>query len=450
MNDLRNEPSHDDPPRGARAMNVLRWALFAALAVLALVAIVSYVRGRLPAARETAVAGADVYYCPMHPNITSARPGECPICGMSLEKRAPGGASASGAHGNVPRLTTVHLTPDRIQMIGVRTVVAEPGGLAPERELPGFVAPDEQRITRVELRVSGWVQDVIAGNTGEPVERGQPLLTISSPELFQSEQEFVIAMAARDSGSHPHDVALFDAARTRLALLGVPAEEIARLERSRQAVTRLTLRAPVAGVVMDRPVVPGQAVGPGTTLMTIADLSRVWVLADLYERDLPYVRAGSRARFTSDALPGRVMEGTIEFVYPTVDPATRTTRARLALDNPGRALRPGMYGTVRVRGTPARAALVLPAEAVINTGNERYVFLVRPNGHFEPRLVRVGREEGDQVEILAGIAAGDTVVASGSFLIDSESRLEAALGGMNQAPEPGAKPAPPDPHAGHR
>jgi len=167
------------------------------------------------------------------------------------------------------------------------------------------------------------------------------------------------------------------------------------------------------------------------------------------------VRAGSRARFESEALPGRTLEGTIDFVYPTVDPNTRTAKARLVLANPGHALRPGTFGTVRVRGTAPRAGLVLPSEAVINTGNERYVFLARANGHFEPRRVQVGREEGDAVEILSGIAPGDTVVASGSFLIDSESRLEAALGGMDAAGSSSTRPrsaasSTADPHRGHR
>lgn len=452
-------PPHDpSPPPGAPLMNALRWVLFAALVLLAVVAIAAWFRGRAPATRETVAAGAQVYYCPMHPSITSDRPGECPICGMSLEKRIPGDAGRSSDQGDVPRLTTIHLTPERIQMIGVRTLVAQPGGIAPERELTGFVAPDEQRIARVQLRVAGWVQEVIAGRTGDFVRRGQPLLTIYSPELYQSEREFLIALAAGDSGFHEHDAALVSASLSRLSLLGVPAEEIERLERSREAVTRITLRAPVSGTVMERGVVTGQYVGPDTPLLTIADLSRVWVMVDLYERDLPVVRRGSRARFTSEALPGRALEGLIDFVYPTVDPATRTAKARLVLDNRDHLLRPGMFGTVRVRGTAERAAVVLPSEAVINTGTERYVFLAHANGHFEPRRVRVGREEGDRVEILSGLAPGDTVVASGSFLIDSESRLEAALGGMGDAPAAGPKSGSSttgtkgatDPHRGHR
>lgn len=446
MSDLRHEPESGAPPPGAPLMNALRWVLFAGLLVLAVVAIAAYIRGRSPAARETVAAGAAVYYCPMHPNITSDRPGECPICGMSLEKREPGAAAGTSSQGNVPRLTSVHLTPDRVQMIGVRTLVARPGGFATERELAGFVAPDEQRLARVQLRVAGWVQELNAGRVGDFVARGAPLLTIHSPELFQSETEFLIALAARDSGVHEHDARLLEASRSRLRFMGVPGDEVERLERTRQASSRLTLRSPASGTVLERGVVTGQYVGPDTPLLTIADLSRVWVLMDLYERDLPMVRRGGRARFTSEALPGRTLEGTIDFVYPTVDPETRTAKARLVLDNHDHALRPGMFGTVRVRDTAGRTGIVLPSEAVINTGTQRYVFLAHAGGHFEPRAVRVGREEGDKVEILSGVAAGDTVVASGSFLIDSESRLEAALGGMGTEDTKGAA----DPHRGHR
>lgn len=433
MSEHEHDTNPHAPPPGARLMNVLRWVLFAGLLVLAVVAIAGYLRDRSPAPRATSAAGAEVYYCPMHPSITSDRPGECPICGMSLERRIPGDAGRSAAQGNVPRLTTVHLTPERVQMIGVRTLIAAPGDIAPERELNGFVAPDEQRLARLQLRLSGWIEVLHDGRVGDFVTRGAPLITLNSPELLQNESEFLIALAAGDSNRHEHDVRLLEAARSRLRVLGVPAEEIARLERMREPSGRLTLTAPVAGTVLERGVVAGQYVGPDTPLLTIADLSRVWVLVDLYERDLGFARVGSRARFTSDALPGRTLEGTIEFVYPTIDPDSRTTKARVLLDNRDRALRPGMYGTVRVRGTGARARVTLPSEAVVNTGSERYVFLARAGGHFEPRLVRVGREEGDSVEILSGIAPGDTVVASGTFLVDSESRLEAALGGMGAA-----------------
>jgi Cu(I)/Ag(I) efflux system membrane fusion protein len=202
------------------------------------------------------------------------------------------------------------------------------------------------------------------------------------------------------------------------------------------AIPRLTLRSTVNGTVLERNVTQGQYVAADVPLFTIADLSRVWVLADLYEMDIDRVRAGDRATFTVEAFPGRAFAGRIEFVYPTVSSETRTLKVRLSLDNHDGALRPGMYGRVRVAGRGG-SALVVPGEAVVNTGEHKYVFLARADGHFEPRMVWTGVQDGDRVQILKGLAAGDTVVTSASFLIDSESRLKAAIAGMGKQPDAG-------------
>jgi len=203
--------------------------------------------------------------------------------------------------------------------------------------------------------------------------------------------------------------------------------------------------------VLERGVSEGQYVSADTPLFTVADLGRVWVLADLYEMNFTRVRVGDRARFTADALPQRSFDGTVEFIYPTVSSETRTIKARLAFDNPDGSLRPGMYGRVEVRGR-GEPALVVPAEAVVNTGQSTYVFLAHAGGRFEPRLVQTGREDGERVQIVRGVAPGDTVVQSASFLIDSESRLKAAIAGMGKQPsmpgmpEMGKAPPPAHPH----
>ncbi len=432
---------HEPPPPGAHFMNGVRWTLFVALLILAAVSITSYVVSRRSKTVTAVSAKKALYYCPMHPSYTSDKPGECPICGMSLEPMPasgtpPGPAGAAG-EGNVPGLTSVHLSPERVQMIGVRTVRVELRPLGGALELVGFVAPDESRYRRVQIRASGWVQKLFVSRTGEPVRAGQPLLSIYSPELYQSEQEFLIEGAGMDSVAHgAHEVRALQAARERLRLLGVPEGEIARLERERTASTRLTLRAPVGGTVLERGVAEGQYVGADTPLFTLADLSRVWVLADLYEMDVSRVVVGDRARFTADALPGQPLYARVEFIYPTVSTETRTVKLRLSLANLHGALRPGMYGRVQVIGHgPSR--LAVPAEAVVNTGEHNYVFVAHAGGHFEPRMVRVGFQEDDWVQILNGVAAGDTVVASASFLIDSESRLKAAIAGMGQQPSTG-------------
>jgi Cu(I)/Ag(I) efflux system membrane fusion protein len=445
-------------------MNTLRWALFAGLMLLAVVSIASYVVWRAGGAKPGATAEQRraQFYCPMHPSYTSDKPGECPICGMTLDPIPASGTGADhaamGHEGDVPGLSSVHLTPERIQLIGVRFARVEKRPLGGQLELVGFVAPDEARFKRVQIRAAGWVQELFVNRTGETVRAGQPLLAIYSPELYQSEQEFLIETApaprastgdtveamARDDATALHGMGTQVAAGERLRLFGVPEDEIARLQRERTASTRLVLRAPVSGTVLERNLAEGQYVAADTPLFVVADLSRVWVLADLYEMDFGSVRVGDRARFTADALPNHPFEGRIEFVYPTVTSQTRTLKARVPLGNTEGLLRPGMYGRVHVSGR-GLTALAVPGEAVIHTGEHDYLFVARSGGHFEPRMVWTGVRDGDRVQVLRGVAEGDTVVASASFLIDSESRLKAAIAGMGG---PGQRPGPP-PATGH-
>lgn len=431
-------PSAHQPPPGAGFMNVVRWVLFAVLLVLAVASITGYVLSQRPRTAATAQTKKFIYQCPMHPSYTSDKPGECPICGMTLERvevgRAHEGHTAAGQQGNVPGLTSVHLETDRVQMIGVRTAAVERRDMGGRLDLVGFVAPDESRLRRVQLRVAGWVQQLFVNRTGEWVAAGQPLLSIYSPELYQSEREFLLELGARDTtGAMSHEAGSIPAGRERLKLMGLPEEEISRLERERTAVTRLTIHSPVAGTVLERGVSEGQYVSADTPLFTVVDLSRVWVLGDLYEMDFTRVQAGDAARFTADALPNRSLEGRVDFVYPTVSSETRTIKVRMSVDNTGGLLRPGMYGRVVVTGRGVQA-LVVPEEAIVNTGEHAYVFIARAGGHFEPRMVTLGVRDHDHVQVLQGLAAGDTVVSSASFLIDSESRLKAAIAGMGAQP----------------
>ena len=444
-------PAHDPPPQGAGFMNAVRWVLFAGLLLLAAVSVTSWLLARRASTSVHAQSKRAAYHCPMHPSYTSDRPGECPICGMNLEPIPDAAHAATPADGDVPGLAGVHITPERVQLIGVRTARVERRTMGNRLDLVGFVAPDETQLRRIQLRAAGWVQELYVSRTGERVQAGQPLLAIYSPELYQSGQEYLIELGARDSASAmSHEAGASSAARDRMRLLGVPPEEIARLERERTASTRLVLTAPFTGTVLERGVVEGQYVGADTPLFTLADLSRVWVLADLYEMDFGRARPGDRARFTADALPGRGFEGTVDFIYPTVSSETRTVKLRVTLGDPRGELLPGMYGRVLVTAGGA-SALAVPAEAVVNAGEHDYVFLARAGGHFEPRRVTVGVQDGDWAQILKGLAAGDTVVASASFLIDSESRLKAAIAGMGRV-GPGDSPAAPgaSPSGGHR
>lgn len=425
------------PPPGAHFMNVLRWALFAGLMVLAAVSIGAYVYSKRPVSAAQA-AKKVIYRCPMHPNYTSEKPGDCPICSMSLEKvvvgEGPAGQTMPGGESDVPGLVPVMITPERIQLIGVRTALVARRPLGSQLQLVGFVVPDESRLKRVQIRVSGWIQQLHVNRTGEPVSAGQPLLAIYSPELYQSEREFLIEQEAGDSsgaiGPGTRD------AEVRLRLLGVPDEEVQRLKRERTPATRLVLRSPIAGTVLERGVVEGQYVGADTPLFSLADLSHVWVLADLYEMDMGRVKAGDRVRFVADALPQRPFDGTVQFVYPTISNQTRTLKVRLAFANPGGILKPGSYGRVQV-ASHGRAELTVPQEAVIRAGQHDYVFIAHAGGHFEPRMVWTGEQDGEWVQVLKGLAAGDTVVASASFLIDSESRLKASMTGKGSQPASG-------------
>ncbi len=422
-------------------MNTLRWIIFGGLLLLAIVTISSYVMSHRPQAAKSTSAKAALYHCPMHPSYTSDRPGECPICGMRLEPvpdttgggegHAEGGATA----GDVPGLASVQISPERIQVIGVRTAVVERRSLGERLDLVGFLAPDERNLRRVQLRVAGWIRRLHVNQTGEHVRQGQPLLTIYSPQLYQTEQEFLIELGAQDSTtSSPHEQSALATARERLRLFGVPDEEIRRLEREKAASSDLTLTAPVSGTVLERNVVEGQYVAGDTPLLSIADLSTLWVLADLYEMDFGRVHVGDRAEFLVDAIPGRKFAGRVDFIYPTVSSETRTLKIRFQLQNPDGALRPGMYGRAIVH-SGARPSLVVPTEAIVNAGDHDYAFLARAGGRFEPRHVVVGGGDGTWVTVLRGLAEGDTVVASASFLIDSESRLRAAISGMTAAPD---------------
>jgi Cu(I)/Ag(I) efflux system membrane fusion protein len=275
------------------------------------------------------------------------------------------------------------------------------------------------------------VQQLIVARAGEAVKVGDPLLTLYSPEVLQTEEEFLIERGPNDTVKvDAHGMGGPSVARERLRLLGVPYEEIRRLETERVAAPVITINSRYGGVVLERLVTEGQRVDPNTPLYTIADLGRVWVMADVYEMDAGRVREGDPATFVPDGPNARPRGGRIDFVYPTLASETRTLRVRMELDNADGALKPGMFGRVRIAGRGG-AALVIPSEALVETGDRPYVFVAHADGRFEPRTVRTGSRGDGMVQVLSGVAEGDTVVASAAFLIDSESRLEAAFSGMS-------------------
>jgi Cu(I)/Ag(I) efflux system membrane fusion protein len=322
---------------------------------------------------------------------------------------------------------------ERRQLIGVRRARVERRDLQAEVTAAVVVAPDESRVAHVHTKLSGWITRLAVTQTGGPIRRGAPLLAIYSEELFRAQGEYLslrrdVARLTRDAASAD----LLAAARRRLRLLDMPDAEIAAIERSGVPRRDVVLRAPLAGVVLARNVTEGSYVEPGTELFVVADLSRVWALADVPERQAGPIRVGAPATLRFTALPGETRAARVAYVYPSVAAETRTVRVRLELANGDRALKPGMYGEARLQ-VAAAGALVLPAEAVLETGTERFVFAIAAGGVLEPRRVRVGRRLGDQVELLEGARAGEEVVASASFILDSESRVRAALDAMRRA-----------------
>jgi len=403
-----------------RAKTVLQSSLVL-LAVLLLMA---------PLACHRDVQKGQQYYCPMHPNYRSDKPGDCPICGMRLvpvekqEKEKPATLASS--------LAPVEATGEGIRLAGVQTAVAERRELTRTARGSGVVVPDETRVRRVQTKISGWVEKLYVNATGQAVRAGQPLLALYSPELLATQEELLRAReaAGRFSQSSLPEVRrggeeLLTAARRRLELLDVPPSTIARLEQTGVAQRTVTLTAPVSGYVTGKEIFEGQQVQPGMDLLTVTDLSRVWVEADFFEYESRDLRLGARASVSLPYDPGARLTGRVTFVYPTVDPQSRTLKARLEFPNPGLALKPGMYVDV----TPdlgAQSGIVVPDSAVIDTGVRQVVF-VQQGGTFEPREVRIGSRANGKAVVLSGIAEGERVAVRANFLLDSESRLRAAI-----------------------
>ncbi|GBC81751.1 Cation efflux system protein CusB [bacterium HR10] len=405
-----------------------------------------------------AQSGKAVYYCPMHPEYTSEKPGECPVCGMTLVKREEPGHPP--AHEEALPPGTVRISPVKQQLIGITygEVAFEP--VVHTIRTVGKVTYDETKIARVHAKIEGWIEKVHVDYVGKFVRKGQPLLEIYSPELVATQQELLLALRAKESlGRSPYrEIAsgahsLYEASRKRLELWDIPEEEIQRIQRQGEPLRTLTLYAPVTGFVLARNAFERQRVTPETELYTIADLSTVWVLVDMYEYEAPLVRVGQKATMTLPYFPGKVFHGRVAYIYPQLDPMTRTLKIRLEFPNPGLVLKPDMYANVELRIEYGRR-LSVPEEAVLDSGTEQIVFVAREGGYFEPRRVRVGPKVANRYIILEGLKAGERIVTSGNFLIDSESRLQSALQGMRQgghggASAPGPSPAPGG-HSGHR
>jgi len=417
--------------------------------------------------------GKKLYTCPMHPFIITEQPGNCPICGMTLVPAKGAGGEGGGAaspgkerkikywvapmdpnyrsdkpgkspmgmdlvpvyedEGEGPG--TIRIDPNTVQSIGVRTAPVTVGELKKTIRTVGRVAYDESRITSVNSKVSGWIEKLYVDTTGQEVRKGERLIDIYAPDLVSAQQEYLIARRHFDQvkDSPFPDVVnsareLLASARKRLEYWDIDASQIGKLEATGEVRKTLTLYSPFRGVVVSKAVFDGSKVMTGMELFRIADISRVWVQADVYEYELPWVAPGTPATVTLDYIPGRTFRGTVSYVYPYLEGKTRTATARVELVNPGVLLKPDMYAHVELSPRVGGKTVLVPSDAIIRSGVRNVVFVAQGDGRFQPREVRLGLEgEEGTVQILSGLTGNERVVVSAQFLLDSESNLREAL-----------------------
>lgn len=440
-------------------MAALRWGLVLVMALAALGSFAAYA-GWLQSGSHP--RSAMHYHCPMHPGVVQDHAGECPICSMSLvpKNNAPAPAQADAAsvyycpmhpevtshdpnatcapcngmrlvpkpvqpnaQRAVPGLTPIQLSNDRIQLSGLRSAEVTRGKLGRELRAAATVATDERRLAVVQLRFAGWIETLAARQTGQRVRKGEVLASVYGPDLLAVQQDYLNALrlaagAPGDADRLRHD------ARRRLELLGIAAQEIGALEREAQPLRALPIRSPVSGYVTLKNALQGAYVQPGTTLFEVADLERVWALAEIREHEMSLLRVGQAATLQLAAYPGESFDGEVAFIQPTLDASARTLQIRIELRNPELRLKPGMFGSLMLR-LDGEDGLLIPSEALVDTGELQYVFVAHPGGRFEPRRVSAGARAGDRVQIREGLEVGERVVTNANFLIDSESRLQA-------------------------
>ena len=430
-------------------------------------------------------AAEQLYTCGMHPQVIQNKPGNCPICGMKLTpvrkqaaapqaaasaerkikfykstmnagETSPGPAKDSMGMDMVPvyesepgatdsQLITVD--PITIQNMNIQTATVTRGPLRHLVRTVGAIEYNEASLADVTTKFKGWVEKLYVDTTGQLVMKGEPLFEIYSPELYSAQREYLLGLEGTNA---PGGSALKASALTKLKFFDISDEQIAELERTREPSKTLRILSPQDGFVIEKTVVGGQLADAGTKLYRLADLGLVWVQAQVYEQDLPYVKLGQEATVTISYLPDREFRGRVTYIYPSVDEKTRTARVRMEFHNPGYFLKPGMFATVQVLSELAPSALVVPNTAVLRSGEKNTVFIAREGGRFEPRTVTLGPQaENNTYQVLSGLGEGDRVVTSGQFLLDSESQLREAIQKMLEPKKTGEGPvtAPQDTNA---
>ena len=388
------------------------------------------------------------YVDSMNPAYKSDKPGAAPD-GMALQPvypDTPTGTTGEATRTSVPP-GAIKISPERQQLIGVKFATVELAGDTRSIRTVGRVTYDETRVAHVHTRTDGWIEKVFVDFTGDIVKQGEPMLTIYSPEMLASQQELLLAVRARDlmkanplASAAEHGESLFQAAKRRLELWQLSEDQIQQVLTTGEPIHSITLRAPASGFVTERKAFPNQKVTPDSDLYTITDLSRVWIVADVFESDITSIKLGDAASviFPNGGAP--TIAARVNNIQPQVDPLTRTLKVRLDANNPGLRMKPDMFVNVEF-GVASIKQLVVPAEAVLDTGERQTVFVDLGDGYLEPRQVVVGSRSGDRAVITRGLSAGERVVSSGTFLVDSESQLKAAASGMG-APQPKNSAAP--------
>ncbi|MGB2867660.1 MAG: efflux RND transporter periplasmic adaptor subunit [Bacteroidota bacterium] len=382
-----------------------------------------------PATAQSVPAVQEYYTCPMHPTVISDRPGACPVCGMTLvRKTGPVELSSD----SLAQLQSITLSPTQRVLANVSTAVVERHPLNKVIDLVGVVDVAESNQATVSARFRGRIEKLYVNFTGEVVTKGQPLFELYSPDLLTSEQEFILALDG-------HQQNMIQGMRDRLQThFGMTAEQIAELESSRKVRTTIQFKSPIHGTVLYKQVQEGQYVDEGTVLYQLADLSKVWIYLDVYERDVSYIKIGQPVYITSEAYPDDTFAGRVTFVDPVMNGETRTVRVRTEFSNLHGKLKPKMYVTAQVT-LPLGKTLVVPSGAVLSTGKRTLVWVeIKPNT-FEPRNVVVGQSSDNDTEVLEGLAEGEHVASTGGFLIDSESALrEPSASTVHAAHQPSA------------
>lgn len=366
------------------------------------------------------------YRSPMNPSVTSPVPAKD---SMGMDYIAVYADNTKSTE----KMGTVEIDPVVVQNIGVRTAIAKEESLSRTIRAVGRVDFDEERIARLHPKVEGWIEDVFVDKTGDTVKVGDMLVNIYSPKLVSTQQEYLLALNSfavlRES---PFDdvrkgaKALVRSSRRRLELLDVPEHQIVELEKTRKIKRNLHIHTTVDGTVIRIGSRKGQYVTPKTELYMVVDLSQVWVYAEIYEYELPWIKIGDKVEMTLASVPGKTFIGTLAYIYPYAESKTRTTKVRLVFDNKDLLLRPEMFAEVNIHSDVQRDVVVIPAEAIIRSGNSEQVFIVKGQGKYEPRSVRLGNESHGKVAVLSGLRPGEEVVTSAQFLIDSESKLREA------------------------